>query len=168
MANKKAKKASSQITSQTIFIVVVATAFVFGLVGILYSRSQAEMNLAEIDQSFGVPLSSQKKELKAVAKVTNEAIKKNNTVRITSKGLIPQRLAVKSGTTVAFLNEDLLAHQPASDVHPTHLVLPGFDARRGLGKGESYSFIFVKKGTFSYHDHLNPASQIYKGSIVVE
>ena len=54
---------------------------------------------------------------------------------------------------------------PASAFHPTHQVYPGFDALKGLGKGESYSFKFDKIGSWKYHNHLNPS---VTGIVVVE
>lgn len=76
---------------------------------------------------------------------------------IEDTGFSPQTVTVKSGTTVTFVNNGQGLHWPASDVHPTHNLLPGFDSLRGLGTGEEYSFTFTKTGRWSCHDHLHPA-----------
>ena len=53
---------------------------------------------------------------------------------------------------------------PASDVHPTHEVYPGFDAERGVPSGSSWSYTFDRAGSWPFHDHLAPEA---KGVIVV-
>lgn len=96
-----------------------------------------------------------------------------NTVEITAAGFSPSTLAIKAGGTVAFVNKDAAQHWPASAVHPTHAVYPEtggctgskFDACKGLAEGESFTFIFNEKGSWKYHDHLNPS---LFGTIVVE
>jgi hypothetical protein len=52
----------------------------------------------------------------------------------------------------------------ASAVHPTHLLLPGFDELKSTGKGGTYEYTFVKVGTWQYHNHVNPSDT---GSVVV-
>ncbi len=96
-----------------------------------------------------------------------------NTVEITAAGFSPSALAIKAGGTVAFVNKDAAQHWPASAVHPTHAVYPEtggcrgsrFDACKGLAEGESFEFVFNEKGSWKYHDHLNPS---LFGTIVVE
>jgi len=86
-------------------------------------------------------------------------------VEITAAGFAPATLKIKIGTTVRFVNRDENPHWPASDVHPTHQICPGFDALKGLVKGESYSFTFKEAKKCPMHDHLNPS---LKGEIIVE
>lgn len=78
------------------------------------------------------------------------------TIFITDSGFSPASVTVSAGSTVTFVNDGQAMHWPASDVHPTHQVLPGFDAKRGLSTGETYSFTFAKAGSWACHDHLNP------------
>lgn len=88
------------------------------------------------------------------------------TIEITSIGFNPKSLSIDAGDRVTFVNKDSKPHWPASDVHPTHTVYPEsggcigskFDACKGLGEGESYSFRFNEKGSWDYHDHLRPSS----------
>ena len=86
-------------------------------------------------------------------------------VRITDDGFDPSTLTVSSGTTVTFENESSDDSWPASDVHPTHQLYPGFDAKKPLLSGDSYSFTFTKAGSWGYHNHLEPD---VKGTIVVQ
>lgn len=94
-------------------------------------------------------------------------------VGITSAGYSPSTLTIKAGDTVVFQNNDADIHWPASAVHPTHTAYPEsggcigskFDACAGLAQSETFSFTFNQKGTWLYHDHLNPS---LTGSITVE
>ncbi|MEM5828182.1 MAG: cell wall-binding repeat-containing protein [Candidatus Aenigmatarchaeota archaeon] len=97
---------------------------------------------------------------------------------ITDSGFQPEKLVVKKGTRVIFINQASREVWPASDYHPTHRLYPGsgiekcgtpeekniFDACRGLKPGESWSFVFNEVGTWTYHDHLAPR---FKGTIIV-
>ncbi|MBI2084571.1 MAG: cupredoxin domain-containing protein [Candidatus Aenigmarchaeota archaeon] len=85
-------------------------------------------------------------------------------VDMTSAGFSPKQPSIKAGDTVVFVNKDASSHWPASDIHPAHNVYPEkggcigskFDACKGLKQGENYSFAFFQKGSWCYHDHLNP------------
>ncbi|HEX5429923.1 MAG TPA: cupredoxin domain-containing protein [Patescibacteria group bacterium] len=79
-------------------------------------------------------------------------------IDITSSGFSPANITVKSGTVVVFKNTDSKQHWPASNPHPVHTDLPGFDALHGLNQGETYQFTFSKVGTWGFHDHLNPSN----------
>lgn len=87
------------------------------------------------------------------------------TVTTTSSGFSPATVTVNAGDTVTFVNNGTGTNWPASDPHPTHTGLPGFDALRGLKTGQSYSYTFTKIGTFGYHDHLNSS---LTGTVVVQ
>jgi plastocyanin len=80
----------------------------------------------------------------------------NVEIDITSSGFSPSHVKVTSGTIVTFKNTGTKLHWPASDPHPTHTDLPGFDSLKGLANGETYSFTFTKAGTWGLHDHLIP------------
>jgi plastocyanin len=70
---------------------------------------------------------------------------------------VPVTSFVKVGTKVTFKNTDTKPHWIASDPHPTHTDLPGFDAKAPIAPGESYTYTFDKVGHWLFHDHLNPA-----------
>ena len=86
-------------------------------------------------------------------------------VRMTDSGFSPSSLAIKTGESVTFVNDSDTLRWPASGMHPTHLICPGFDALRGLAKGETYSFTFNVVKVCPFHDHLNPSLH---GSITVQ
>lgn len=87
------------------------------------------------------------------------------TVSITSSGFVPATVTVKAGQAVTWKNTATSTHWPASNPHPEHTGLSGFDALRGLSAGETYSYTFARAGTFPYHDHLNP---LLTGTVIVE
>ncbi|MBI2145450.1 hypothetical protein HYU18_03960 [Candidatus Woesearchaeota archaeon] len=103
----------------------------------------------------------------------------DHSVTITASGFVPQTLTIEAGEEVTFLNKDSTQHWPASAVHPTHTAYPGsdiakcgtadaktvFDACKGLAQGEAFKFTFNQKGSWKYHDHLNPSLW---GTVVVE
>lgn len=88
----------------------------------------------------------------------------NNIIRMTKNGFEPSELTVTQGDEVIFINNDDVAHWPASNFHPTHTLYPEFDSLKGVLPGESWKFKFEKVGTWRMHDHLFPH---LTGTIVV-
>ena len=86
-------------------------------------------------------------------------------VSMTDTGFFPSLITVKAGTKVSFVNDGQALHWPASDPHPAHDGLAGFDAGSGVATGESYVFQFDQPGEWSFHDHL---SVDQTGKIIVE
>ncbi|MBI4171062.1 MAG: hypothetical protein HY514_05155 [Candidatus Aenigmarchaeota archaeon] len=79
-------------------------------------------------------------------------------VAVTDSGFVPEVVEIDAGDTVVWTNSRTNVNVwPASDDHPTHTKLPGFDPLRGIGKGQTYQFTFTKSGEWRYHDHLHPA-----------
>ena len=91
-------------------------------------------------------------------------VPKTWTAEYTSSGFVPAAITIEKGDTVTWVNKESVFVWPASDPHPTHTVYPGFDAKRALATGETYSFTFDKIGTWGYHDHTNSAA---KGTVTV-
>jgi plastocyanin len=87
------------------------------------------------------------------------------TVEYTEQGFTPKTITVKVGTTVTWVNKDSDPMWVASNPHPIHTDLPGFDALKQIPTGETYSYTFTKVGNWGYHNHLNPSNT---GTVVVE
>jgi plastocyanin len=83
-------------------------------------------------------------------------------VSYTNNGYSPKDFNIPVGTTVIFINESAQAMWTASDMHPSHTLLPDFDQ---LGTGQVYSYTFTKAGVWSYHNHRAPN---HGGEITVE
>lgn len=86
-------------------------------------------------------------------------------IRYTANGFQPNLATVKAGTKVTFRNESGGPMWPASAVHPTHQLLPEFDAKGSIANGGAYSFTFQKIGTWPFHNHLKPS---FTGKVIVE
>lgn len=77
------------------------------------------------------------------------------TVVYTNDGFRPAKLTIPVGTMVEFVNQSDKQMWVASNIHPSHEILPTFDEFKGVGKGQTYMYTFDKKGTWPYHDHIN-------------
>src|SRR5215207_2308452 len=67
------------------------------------------------------------------------------TVDITRLGFVPDRLTIDPGDTVTWTNKDSAQHQIVADQ-------AAFPASPALQANQTYSYRFVKSGTFSYRD----------------
>ena len=80
------------------------------------------------------------------------------TVRYTAEGLfVPERLDIATGDTVVFVNNSAVPVWPASNIHPTHEILPEFDPLEAIAPGESWTFSFGRDGYWRYHNHIDAA-----------
>ena len=77
-------------------------------------------------------------------------------VRFDGTAFAPKDLEVDPGDAVVFRNEGPVAIWPASNIHPTHDVYPGFDVGLPLEPGESWTFTLDQVGAWRYHNHLEP------------
>ena len=80
-------------------------------------------------------------------------------------GFEPKTITVEKGTKVCFINNDIEARWPASNIHPTHEIFPEFDPKTPIHSREEWCFTFKKSGTWKYHDHLLPE---YSGTVNVD
>lgn len=86
------------------------------------------------------------------------------TITYSSSGFTPSTITVKSGDTVAVKNTSSQELQMDSGPHPAHTD----DTDLNVGavpSGQTVTFTVTKKGTFSYHNHLNPSDE---GSITIQ
>ncbi len=144
----------------TIVIIVLLAA-----VGILYFRRQ-------IQQRVSPTVTTQTEERNTVLisptpmvtpSISGQPVapRKANEVDFDGLHFNPSTLTIRAGTTVNFVNMSNTPMWVASNPHPSHTDLPGFDEK---GNGDSYRFTFTKVGTWGYHNHPNPT---IGGTIVV-
>ena len=86
-------------------------------------------------------------------------------VTMDEQGFHPDHVTIRQCDTVKFVNTGGNDHWPASNIHPTHLIYPEFDPKRGIPAGESWSFVFDRAGTWYSHDHLFPE---FTGAVTVQ
>ncbi len=86
-------------------------------------------------------------------------------VEFTDDGFVPRRLETEVGQQVRFVNgSETSSLWPASNIHPTHQIMPEFDAGSPLRTGETWAFTFRKPGFWRYHNHMSPE---HSGLVVV-
>lgn len=76
---------------------------------------------------------------------------------MTAAGFEPTDLTVAAGDTVVFKNNDSRTRWPASNLHPTHLLCPGFDSLQPVRPGGEYTHAFTRAEECPMHDHLIPS-----------
>ncbi len=96
----------------------------------------------------------------------SELARKTSLISITSNGFEPATVTIKKGQAVEWTNNDEAQHQIASDPHPTDDALPNLNDNIPLDSGDSFSYVFDKTGTYTYHDELNPLK--FNGTVIVE
>lgn len=96
---------------------------------------------------------------------STDVTREDKLVTYTNSGFSPSSLTIKQGATVTFRNDSDNPLWVASNPHPTHTGLSGFDAGKNFDKGETYTFTFTKTGTWGYHNHPNSADT---GEVIVE
>lgn len=77
-------------------------------------------------------------------------------VKYTDTGFVPAEVKIRPGGVARFKNESTKMMWVASAPHPQHTDYPEFDADKGYGTGETYSFTFTRTGTWKFHNHLAP------------
>ena len=86
-------------------------------------------------------------------------------VSLTSNGFVPKTLSNKLNQSVIWTNNSSAIHLVATDPYPVDNGIKGFKSGN-LNPNDTYSFVFSKTGTYTYHDDLNPYN--FKGVIVVK
>lgn len=81
------------------------------------------------------------------------------------QGFIPQTLTIHQWDKVIFTSEQGKEFWPASDPHPIHDLYSAFDPLEPIDPNGSWSFQFDRKGSWHYHNHLDP---FFRGTINVE
>lgn len=85
-------------------------------------------------------------------------------IEIRDGGFVPSELTIQAGDTITFKNVRTIDAWPASDPHPTHEYLKGFDPGKAILPGGEWSITFATSGSFRFHDHLDVTAQ---GRIIV-
>lgn len=96
-------------------------------------------------------------------KVTQSQVKSTDRITIQGGQFIPDKISVRSGDEVVFVNGDDTPCIIASDPHPEHDQFPDLYSPP-IYNGKSYSYTFNKKGYFGVHLESNPS---IKAQIVV-
>ena len=79
------------------------------------------------------------------------------TISIQNMTFNPNKITIKSGTNIQWVNNDNVQHQIVSDSGAFQSTI--------LNPGDSYNFFFDKTGIYGYHDALNST---VTGTIIVQ
>ena len=80
------------------------------------------------------------------------------TITYDSNGFSPALTTIKSGDSVTFVNKTSDEIQVDSDPHPVHT--DDTDLNVGaIAPGQSMTVTLTKKGTFGFHNHLDPTDR---------
>lgn len=139
---KSRKKIVGVMVVAVILIAVIATAVA------VWPQKDSDITPAESSQNAD-----------SIADSTQAAIE------ITDEGFSPQTINVAVGTTVTWTNKSTDLRTVSTDPHPAHTQLKDFGGKELL-QNETYSYVFKKAGTFTYHDETNPLE--IKGTINVQ
>ncbi len=142
--------------------------------------------LSDTPAKAPAPESSVTNQMPVIDSTTPEMIVENATPSVTivysDQGFSSSSITVKQGQIVMWVNQSSENMWIASGVHPVHTLYDGtslnqhcvngaptsstvFDECVAGAPGASYSFTFVKAGTWKYHDHVN-ASMV--GTVIVQ
>jgi plastocyanin len=150
-----------EMNKKILVAVVVAVLFVAGW----FLFGKKEKATAPTSGTSKTQSDQNNKDTGTASNASDQAQTQTNSVMYTNSGFSPNEITVKVGTEVTFGNGSSKQMWVASDPHPTHTDLPGFDAKQAMGTGESFKYIFKKAGTFGYHNHINPSDT---GKVIVE
>ncbi|SRR3989344_828539 len=90
------------------------------------------------------------------------------TVTFSDSGVSPSTVTIKSGESLTWVNNSSKSVQVGSANHPTHTLnreLTSGEFVTELAPGASATVTLTKKGTWGYHNHLDPS---VTGKVVVE
>ena len=90
------------------------------------------------------------------------------TITFAGGSVSPATVTIKSGESITWENKGTSAVQVASNPHPTHTdnrELTSGQSTLSLEAGALETVSLTKKGTWGFHDHLNPS---VKGTVVVQ
>jgi len=80
----------------------------------------------------------------------------SNVISYSDSGFSPGSLTVKSGDSVTIKNNTSQTLQVQSNPHPIHTDDPELNIGT-IEPGQSKTFTLTTKGTFGYHNHLDPS-----------
>lgn len=95
----------------------------------------------------------------------NKANVQNYEVSVFKDKFLPATIRVKKGSQVTWTNKDNINHRVVTDPYPADNGLEGLDSK-SLKPNTSFSFLFDKSGTFTYHQEEDPL--VVKGIVIVE
>lgn len=85
-------------------------------------------------------------------------------VTLNQSGFSPSTITIKKGQTVSWINRSGSNATVNSASHPNHTQFPFLNLGE-FPKDTTVQTVFENTGTFTYHNHLNPAQ---RGTVIVK
>lgn len=142
------------MNKKIVWIVVAALVIIGGTIGVY----------ALMQQNAGAPSSSNNPSSSDSSGRDPSDKPVTATITYSDDGFSPSKITVKSGDNIAIKNASANDMQFDSDPHPVHTNNPELNVDL-VSPGQTMIFTAHTKGTFGYHDHLNPGDT---GTIVVQ
>ena len=141
-------------------LTILAVVLAVGAIGLFVMVRDGEVDAPTTTDTRQTDENTQNQDIQA----ENDEAAPENTLTYDGSRFTPERITVKSGERVTIKNNGSRAVQFSSDDHPIHSDNPELNTD-SVAAGSSTSFTVNEKGTFGFHDHLNPAAT---GTIIVE
>ena len=91
------------------------------------------------------------------------------TITITAAGIDSKQVQIPVGGRVAFVNNDSVPHEMASDPHPVHTDCPPLNEVGTLAPGRTgVSGPLNTARTCGFHDHGQPGNAALRGTVVIK
>lgn len=170
--------------TSTFVIVIIIILIILGGAWWYYSMQPAtapdtmSQGAAAGTQETGTPATSDTAGVSIDASTSVSTAPMSATVHLTASGFSPSSVTIAKGGSVTYINDTTNKMWVASGQHPTHTNYDGTTEQQHCAagytgpkpfdqcaNGNSYTFVFDKTGSFTFHNHSN-ASQF--GSVVVQ
>ncbi len=147
-------------TTKTALFVLVSLMLLTGLFFVFRSGKETATNKPLVSENVVENSPSAPPTQQATS---SESGKSTIYTTVTPGGFDPSEVTIKTGNKVVWTNRSGDFVTVSSDPHPTHTDYPPLNLGR-FDDGASVELVFDKAGTYTYHNHLNPAQ---KGKVVV-
>ena len=87
------------------------------------------------------------------------------TVHLKDIAFAPAEIRIRRGTTVKWVNDDLVEHYVNTDAHPSHTYHQAQNSRV-LRAGETFQLAFARPGVYPYH--CSAHADVMRGVLIVE
>lgn len=87
------------------------------------------------------------------------------TIHLKNIAFAPAEIRIRRGTTVTWVNDDVVEHYVNTDAHPAHTYYPAQNSRV-LKTGETFRLAFAAPGIYPYH--CSAHADVMRGVLVVE
>lgn len=94
----------------------------------------------------------------------DQTTKNEVVVKLSSIQFMPQNLKISAGSTVKWINDEIVEHYVNTDSHPAHTYFLSQNSKL-LKNGDEFEQVFSEPGIYPYH--CSAHAQTMKGSVLV-